>query len=330
MKFCARPFHNLEVVPGGDAYACCSGWLPVTIGNVARDGARKVFASQAAQDVRASILDGSFRYCTACPFLRDGTGPVHEVEALPAWAVLLPDRICFLNLADDRTCNLACPSCRADLHVAGVHERSRIANVRAGALGDGVLDELCWLSVSGAGDPFASAADRALLRSLTPDAYPSLSIRLHTNGQRLDAIGWDGIGPIRSSVRAVEISIDAATETTYKLNRGADWNRLRRNLDFVARLRARGPVERLQLSFVVQANNWREMEAFVALGADVGADTVFFSALREWWPMPDYRSRAVHFQLSVDQKAVQQLVATSPVLQRPGVIIDAALRSCPV
>lgn len=330
MKFCARPFRNLEVVPNGDAFACCSGWLPVSIGNVLKIDARQAFSSTNAQDIRASILDGSFRYCTACPFLRDGAGPVREVAELPPWATLQPAHITFVNLADDRTRNLACPSCREGLIVAGERARNDIARIREATLGNGVLQELQWLSVSGAGDPFTSASDRELLRSLDPKSCPSLSIRLHTNGQRFDAIGWDGLGPIRVRVRSVEISIDAATDTTYALNRGGDWGRLQRNLAFVAKLRANGPVRRLQLSFVVQANNWREMESFVELGRRVGADEVFFSAMGEWWTMPDYRLRAVHRLWHHERAAMADLVATSAVLNQPGVTIDGALRSCQV
>lgn len=305
---------------------CCSGWLPTSVGNVITDGARKAFGSVQAQEIRASILDGSFRYCTACPFLRDRTGPVREVDAPPGWAVLQPDRITFLNLADDRTCNLACPSCREHMIVADGPMRGKIAQVRQAVLGNGVLEELTWLSVSGAGDPFASAADRALLRSLDPRDYPGLSVRLHTNGQRFDAFGWDGIGPIRERVRSVEISIDAATEATYSVNRGGDWQRLQRNLAFVMQLRARGPVQRLQLSFVVQANNWREMEDFVLLGKRVGADEIYFSALGEWWPMPDYRLRAVHRPWHHERNAMTAMIVASPVLQGPGVTISSELR----
>lgn len=38
----------------------------------------------------------------------------------------------------------------------------------------------------------------------------------------------------------------------------------------------------LQLSFVVQANNWREMPAFVEFAEAHGADRVLFTPLQSW------------------------------------------------
>jgi hypothetical protein len=123
-------------------------------------------------------------------------------------------------------------------------------------------------------------------------------IHLHTNGQLWTPRLWETIPEeIRALVRSADISIDAATAETYEVNRrGGRWDVLMRNLEFVRTLRAGGPLERLSVNMCVQANNFAEMPAFVALGERVGADTVAFSHLTNWGTFTDaeFRARAVH------------------------------------
>jgi hypothetical protein len=70
---------------------------------------------------------------------------------------------------------------------------------------------------------------------------------------------------------------------------------MERNLDFARELRAAGQVERLCLAFTVQADNYREMGAFVDLGHRFGADEVTFMRLTNWGTFSNeaYARRAV-------------------------------------
>ena len=80
-RFCSAPFESLETAPGGEAYFCCPAWLPIPIGNLSADGAEDVWNSPIAQEIRASILDGSYRYCSRvhCPKLSGNALP-HRSE----------------------------------------------------------------------------------------------------------------------------------------------------------------------------------------------------------------------------------------------------------
>lgn len=91
-------------------------------------------------------------------------------------------------------------------------------------------------------------------------------------------------------VRTAEISVDAASAATYALNRGGDYEQLLANLSFLARL----PIA-ITLSFVVQQNNYREMQAFVNLAQGFGF-AVYFSQLVNWgtFRREEFRRRAVH------------------------------------
>jgi len=323
-RFCANPFEHLEVMPDGTAYACCPGWQPRPIGNVVDEGPRAVWEGLYARDVRISVLDGSFRRCKACPFLATSTGPVQQVAEdadLSAYP-LVPPGPRYLNLAVDLACNLACPSCRVAPHRSSPADRDRVRRVQAAALSEGILEGLDWLSVSGSGDPFASAPHLELLRTLSPARLPGLKLRLHTNGLLLDETAWAGLGEAREMVRAIEVSVDAATPETYAVNRGGDWGVLQRNLAFVAGLRRGGPLETLQLSFVTQANNWREAPAFVEMGRGLGADAVLFTALRNWGTFreEDFAARAVHLPEHPERDAMRALFAREPLSAPPALV----------
>ncbi len=304
-RFCVRPFQHLEITPTGNAHLCCSGWLPRPVGNVWQSSIAEIWNGPAAQEVRRSILDDSFAFCTGCPFLKTASHMVRYVDTiddpeerslLDSGAATAP-RVRWLNLAYDVSCNLSCPSCRTGVMVAQGAVYGYLERMQERLLAQGLLEEIDWLYLTGSGDPFASRLYRDLLRSIDPGAFPHLRIRLHTNGLLFTADAWEQLGPVRARVEQVEISIDAGDGATYAANRrGGDWDTLRQNLGFIASLRRAQAIRLLQLSFVVQANNWRQMPAFVALGEGFAADLVAFQALRNWNTFSDdeYRTRAVH------------------------------------
>jgi hypothetical protein len=76
-RFCSKPFDNFEINPDGSVAVCCHAWLPQKIGNIAEQGLWEVWNSDIAQRIRASILDGSYRYCVAeeCGAIQAGTLP---------------------------------------------------------------------------------------------------------------------------------------------------------------------------------------------------------------------------------------------------------------
>ena len=63
-RFCEFPFERFETQSAGRVMFCCPAWLPAPFGNL-RDGSPEASLElPAAQDIRRSILNGSFRYCS--------------------------------------------------------------------------------------------------------------------------------------------------------------------------------------------------------------------------------------------------------------------------
>jgi hypothetical protein len=308
--FCSKPFRWLEVQRyplRGTVYLCCPAWLPRPVGNLLVQSVQEAWNGPDAQALRASILDGSFRYCTHhCPFLHTRSGPVQRVEEIDdpelldiiaEERVVLPHSPRWINAAFDRSCNLSCPSCRKE-HVVEVDGEADIEALQ-GQLDGGGLADAEVLYITGSGDAFGSPYFRSWLQRLRPSAMPRLkTLHLHTNAQLWTSHLWEKIPrEVRALVRSTEISIDAAEPATYALNRrGGSWDRLMENLAFIATLRAQGPLEYLKLHMVVQENNFDQMPAFVELGRQFGADRVYFSHLADWktFSPDELQHRAIH------------------------------------
>jgi len=68
---CGHPWRHLELTTTGDVYLCCPGWLPVPVGHIKDQSGLELWNSAMAQELRQSVDDGSFKYCSKiqCPFI---------------------------------------------------------------------------------------------------------------------------------------------------------------------------------------------------------------------------------------------------------------------
>jgi MoaA/NifB/PqqE/SkfB family radical SAM enzyme len=312
---CHNPFEWFEIHPDGQVFACCPAWLKRPLGNLLTDDLDDIWNGSTARDLRRSIHDGSFRHCNRrrCPRLSKGTAPVGKFsdvekgalrDVFEASQTRLPWGPQKLNLCYDRSCNLACSTCRPGVYVASEEER-RQAEYLSDRLQRELAPQARQLIISGTGDPFASSSYRRLLERFVPSDYPHLkSIHLHSNGLLWDSVAWQSMQAAQPFVRTAEISIDAASAETYSLNRGGDFDRLLDNLTFLARL----PIA-ITLSFVVQQNNYREMADFVTLAQGFGF-AVYFSQLVNWgtFRREEFRRRALHLPDHPEHAAFRALL----------------------
>ena len=288
-KFCSQPFATLETVSRGRVFFCCPTWQPISIGNLGANSANEIWNSAAAQDVRRSILDGSYRYCSRmhCPRLTADELPrtreVKDAEFRKIIAdglVRLPRGPRHLFLSHDRSCNLSCPSCRTTLIVA-----KKVEVDRMNAMAERVILPLARTTrrvhITGSGDPFASHHFRHVIRRLTSGDTPNLRISLQTNGLLLKA-SWDDLG-LEGYVEWVAVSIDAIRPETYSIvRRGGRFDALLENLAFLSELRRANRVKHVRLDFVVQALNYGEMPEAAELTRSFGFDRTKFQLIRSW------------------------------------------------
>src|SRR5579862_1497907 len=298
-RFCPAPFTTYNSCSSSDAadatpsvYACCcNGWLPYPL-----DGFREyghwedIWNGAVAQEIRRSVHDGDFTYCSRriCPHIVNGTLPSKkEMVSHPLFGNIVASRLTKIDVAPkqvylchDRSCNLACPTCRTEIFTAKTELRDHLDRY----MDDTVLPMLrqggAHVSMTGSGDPFASKHFRRTLAKLAPEEYPGTRLELLTNGLLLTSREWQSIGRARAMVQTISVSIDAATKETYEeVRRPGKWETILANMEFIGRLRRDHEIRHLIVNFVVQRRNYLEMPHFVELGEAWGADKIQFQRL---------------------------------------------------
>jgi MoaA/NifB/PqqE/SkfB family radical SAM enzyme len=314
--FCHVPFTNLHVFEEGDAYCCCPDWLPTRLGNVLESSLAEIWNGPVAEEIRRSVLDGSFRFCTGCAYLPRARGPVTERP----WPPALDKRIRLLNLDYDRTCNLKCPSCRSSL-ISRPSDRARL--VHETVIESKIIGQVDGLYLTGTGEPLASPCCLQVLRDL-PVLNPRAQVSLHTNCLLLDESRWSALGPARDRIRQISVSVDAGTPETYRLNRGGSWEKLWRNIDFVHSLRREGRRIDLIMYYVIQDNNFRELIDFSRLAIEHGADGICVFYLRHWpgaLTRTEYEARAVHLPGHPNHDALYSVLKSRELTSNPAVVL---------
>ena len=313
-SFCTVPWENLEIGSWGEeiektgnAYLCCPGQLPFSVGNVRERPAEEVWNSDAAQEVRRAILDGSFRFCSHihCPLIGGRHLPTREEvlakarakagnldagleELYPARADHGPEE---LHLSYDRSCNLSCPSCRSAKYTA-TPERQGEMEAAFGNMVRRLAKRARAVYLDGAGEALASKHSRILLKSLTRADFPHLKLHLISNGQLLDRRAWEEFD-LRGRVEWIFLSMDGAREETYRITRrGGTLERFLANLSFLDELRQKqGEKFGITIQYVVSALTFREMPEAVRLLRRYHVDRLVFIAFRNWGHMPKAESR---------------------------------------
>lgn len=294
---CAKPFTSFEIDDSSN-FLCCAAWLTKHLPK--KSNIKESWNSKEANEIRDSILDGSYSYCNSnqCPLLHQletfgNVGelkPIYHKDNLPS---LLKKQIddykknklnpTTIQFSFDRTCNLECPSCRVKLITAGSKKikevESTIQDIE-NIYGNSVR----VLYITGTGDPFISVGFRNFLRNFDKKKWPNLnSIHLHTNATKWNKEMWDSMSNIHPYVKSCEISIDAATKETYetKTRLGGKWDELVSNLKFISTI---PELKKIKTSFVVQKHNYKEMKMFYDLMISIFENNVdiYFGKILNW------------------------------------------------
>ena len=287
---CWFPFGFTEITHDRQTL-CCSGWLTKDIGS--NKNLKENWDSDIANDIRESVLDGSFKYCKkdTCPFLSTvinsgiETGPILKKNKIGLSGVNTleeykpkhplkgaeetfgyPSTPTQFKVVWDNTCNLSCPSCRPNFITnsdGNTLNTEEIFNDIITHYGKGVHT----MMMSGYGDPFYSTGLFNFLQTIDSSNWPSLeNIHLHTNAMLWNERNWNIIKNSHRWINSAEISIDAANKETYqKVRRGGKWDLLLKNLEFISTLGLR----EITFSFVVQKDNYTEMLDFYLLIKDI-------------------------------------------------------------
>ena len=273
VKRCPRPRDTILIDKQGSCYACeCQSWLPQSIGNLQIKSLAEIIGNDMHQHLKSSIADGTYRYCNEhrCSYIKSD-GVLHGRT----------ERIQHLRLAIDDSCNLRCPSCRTAMifHKEGSAYGSRIK------LADKINN---WLQeyqhpiqvhMGSDGDPFASHVYRHFM-SQTPQR-DNIKYSILTNGLMFKEFHTK-VPYVIGNLKELGVSIDGASKYTYeKLRVGGRWEKILEGLECMAEQKQRHGF-RFILHFVVQKDNYHEMEDIIELGKQYGADRVWLNKMEDW------------------------------------------------
>lgn len=271
-KLCPRPRDTILIDKMGSCYACeCQSWLPQSIGNLQIKSLEEIIGSDMHKHLQSSIDDGTYRYCNEnqCSYLKSAV--LHGQ----------PERIQHLRLAIDDSCNLRCPSCRKGLifYKEGSQYKKRIR------LADKINDWLhtynhpIQVHIGSDGDPFASHVYRHFMDQ-TPER-DNIKYSILTNALMFEDF-HTRIPYVIRNLQELGVSIDGASKETYeKLRLGGNWEKINQNLKCISELKKKHNF-RFILHFVVQKENYHEMEEIINLGKQYGADRVWLNKLENW------------------------------------------------
>jgi wyosine [tRNA(Phe)-imidazoG37] synthetase (radical SAM superfamily) len=327
-QYCLSPFVMIEVTLNGDVRMCgCGAWMPTTIGNLTKTTLQDMLSSTLAQQIRQSIVDGSYVYCNEkfCGVItNNGLNAIDTVP--PNLAALFDDVSKFtmphhISVQGDETCNLSCPSCRTQVKKTPPEQQQAqqlVGKIISDNLFSQATDQKIKLEVSGTGEVFASPMLMNFINSIDPTKFPNLELDIGTNGLMCEQ-NWHRLGTMQQSVKKITVSIDAATASTYeKIRRGGVWQNLLDAMKFLQDKKHQQGIV-LHTRMIVQQQNYPEMESFYQLCQQFDVDVVEYSRLQSWstWSRSEFRSHDVfdpahpeHGLAQTENAKVKQLSGT--------------------
>ena len=283
-KKCPRPFDTLLIDKQGSCYTCeCQSWLPQSIGNLRVKGLNEILKSELRDHLQSTITDGTYRYCNEnqCSYIKSdamlNSRPVH---------------LQHLRLAIDDSCNLRCPSCRKELIFHKEGPAYRLGIRLADKINEWLKDykHAIQVHLGSDGDPFASHVYRHFMEQ-TPER-DNIKYSILTNGLMLKDFA-PRVPKVIRNLKELGVSIDGATRETYeRLRLGGKWEKIIENLEHISSLKGQHGF-RFVLHFVVQKDNYHEIETMIDLGEQYGADRVWLNRIEDWGAMGDFGSQNI-------------------------------------
>lgn len=296
---CPVPWHHMEVGYDHNVFLCCH--IPTPVGNLAHNSVEEIWKGKKAEEVRASILDGSYSFCnhTTCPILNQPLEiSTHEwwqhtlalfpqdiasAKANGNWAVSIAPWPRRVSLANDKLCNLACESCRNE-HILSESNLDLDLVLRK-LLNSGILAWAEVLKLNGAGEFIRSPKLLDFMKTAL-GRHPGLRLELLSNLTTFNAEMFYHLG-LRGRVKQIWGSIDAATPETYAKVRGSNYRAVMQRLDSFVNIQ-RDENLRIIMGFVVSSLNFLEMPAFASMAASRGIEAEFMG-IQHWGHLPDAR-----------------------------------------
>jgi len=323
--YCLSPFVNIHIDVRGEVYLCpCPGWGNTRVGNILTETLDLMLSSLQAQNIRQSIIDGTYNYCNENQCALIINNRLNTADTVPpnvAWQIEdssrydMPYEIMFNG---DTVCNLSCPSCRTQ--VIKVSDDDTVRHENIGQLifqniFSKPSNQRIHLITSGSGEVFASPMLQSFLSQLNLKDFPNLVVSLHSNGLMAKK-NWHKIEHITSAIDAITVSVDAARPDTYeKIRRGGKWADILKSLDFLQNKKSNLGFK-LNTRMIVQQSNFQEILEFYELCKSYNIDRIEYSRLVNWntWSNIEFKMHDVFDNAHPKKPAALNLINQAKLL----------------
>lgn len=285
--FCPLPFTQLFYYDYRSDI-CSPTWNNnVNVGNPQEMNIGEIWNSEKAKEIRASVLDGSFKFCNEDICWRMLEGKLLKKDDITDAKlrdiidnnkVVIEDGPEFLNVGYNVACNLYCRMCRDGF----VFDNPEVKKKALQNIKDYDFKNLKRLIIPGNGELFANKDYMDILMNIDDFKFPALeAIWIYSNGVLFTEENWNKIAFLGKRYKLkIFISTDSVCEETFmKVRRGGSYDKFMNNLKMLVRKRHQGEFYKLYLPFCVQKENFREMERFVYFAKELGVDCVHFEKL---------------------------------------------------
>jgi wyosine [tRNA(Phe)-imidazoG37] synthetase (radical SAM superfamily) len=142
---------------------------------------------------------------------------------------------------------------------------------------------------------------------------------------------WRRFPELPEMIDILSVSIDAARSETYeRLRHPAKWTTLMKNLELMAEMRRSGSIRRLQVNFVVQEANYRQIPEFVELGARMSADSIWFQRVTNYGAYGESAFATADVTSPTHPEHQELLeILRSPVMRHPAINMEMLLPLLP-
>jgi MoaA/NifB/PqqE/SkfB family radical SAM enzyme len=301
MKYCSAPWDTAHINYSSQLSSCfCEVFHKKgDIGNAALQPISVLFNSQSQKEFRSSIVDQSFKYCkadTCVNFYR-----LDEVDQIDdnLNKIYLPTT---LQLQIDPVCNLKCGICRSNniYYTEARPEAVQILNNIVNEYQN--FENKVNFHCDGSGEVFVSRAYLDFFRR--NDLPKCFYFNIQTNGNLITK-NIDIILKLQNQIEMVVVSLDAATEETYKIVRGGNFSIV---LDGIVEMKKLGI--KVWTEYIVQTANYHEIPNYVKLCKELGVDKISLQLMGflghmtpDWW-----RTNSVETNPTVDKKFLISLL----------------------
>lgn len=288
MRFCERPFTHVYLAPNGEVWPC--NWMHYVIGNLYEQNLDEIWVSKAAQRARESILDGSFAFCrkTSCPRCERGALPDLSEDELKEKSIPT-DLPIMITIANDKICNIACTTCRQGIYCAQEGEREKIDAVLKHMLP--YASQAMYVDMNGNGEFLANPSFLKFLESLRPKRQ-DCRFNFETNGVLFDETHWERFSHLKDCQISVTVTLNSLRREIYQhLSGGFDKiDEVRRNIEFLSKLRREHQINELKVTMVVQECNFQEVPEYIRVFTETeeyAVDQIILKPVYKWFGMDE-------------------------------------------